>query len=103
MGLQLEDLRDEQKQIAETIGIDAYIELSRKFGGTMIYIAKAEEIQRRLSRDEQIRKEFNGRNYAQLAVKYGLTEVWIRNIVYDKAEEIRKKPIDGQMNLSDYI
>lgn len=99
MELKINDLRDEQRQIAEVIGLEAYLELSRKFGGTTIYVAKAEEIKRRIDRDTQIREEFNGNNYTQLAVKYGLTEVWIRNIVYEKAMEIRKKPIDGQMTL----
>ena len=103
MALTLDDLREEQKQIAEVIGVDAYLDLTRAFGGTSIYIAKAEEILKRADRDRQIREEFNGNNYAQLALKYGLTEVWIRNIVYDKAAEIRKKPLDGQMNLSDFF
>lgn len=103
MELKFEDLRDEQRQIAETIGMEPYLELTRKFGGTSIYIAKAEDIQRRIDRDERIRVEFDGTNYAQLAAKYGLTEVWIRNIVYDKAVEIKRKPIDGQMELSEFL
>lgn len=103
MELKVEDLREEQRQIAETIGIEPYLELSRKYGGTSIYVAKAEEIQSRQERDRRIREEFDGSNYSQLALKYGLTEVWIRNIVYEKAEQIRKKPIDGQMNLTDFL
>lgn len=99
----LDDLREEQKQIAEVIGVDAYLELTRAFGGTSIYIAKAEEIVKRADRDRQIREEFNGNNYSQLALKYGLTEVWIRNIVYDKAAEIKRRPLEGQMNLSDFF
>lgn len=103
MDLKIEELREEQQQIAEVIGVEAYLMLTKRFGGTSIYIAKAEEILQRKSRDEKIRNEFNGSNYSQLATKYGLTEVWIRTIVYDKAEEIKKKPIQGQMSLNDYI
>lgn len=103
MALELEALRGEQRQIAEVIGVENYLKLTREFGGTTIYIAKAEEIVKRNERDEKIREEFDGSNYAQLAVKYGLTEVWVRNIVSEKAEEIRRRPIDGQMNLSDFI
>lgn len=103
MELKFEDLRDEQRQIAEVIGMEPYLELTRKFGGTSIYVAKAEDIQRRIVRDERIRDEFDGTNYSQLAAKYGLTEVWIRNIVYDKAVEIKRKPIDGQMDLSEFL
>lgn len=103
MDLKIEELREEQQQIAEVIGVEAYLMLTKRFGGTSIYIAKAEEILQRKSRDEKIRNEFNGSNYSQLATKYGLTEVWIRTIVYDKAEEIKKKPNEGQMNLNDYL
>lgn len=103
MALELEALREEQRQIAEVIGVENYLKLTRKFGGTTIYIAKAEEIVKRNERDEKIREEFDGSNYAQLAFKYGLTEVWVRNIVSEKAEEIRRRPIDGQMNLPDFI
>lgn len=103
MELTLDDLREEQKQLAKVIGMKAYLDLTRAFGGTTIYIAKAEEIVRRNDRDRQIREEFDGTNTAQLAIKYGLTEVWIRNIVYDKAMEIKRKPIDGQMNIEDFL
>lgn len=103
MALELDDLREEQKQIAEVIGVENYLKLTREFGGTTIYIAKAEEIVKRNERDAKIREEFDGSNYAQLAVKYGLTEVWIRNIVSEKAAEIRRKPIDGQMNILDFM
>lgn len=103
MDLKIEELREEQQQIAEVIGVEAYLMLTKRFGGTSIYIAKAEEILQRKSRDEKIRSEFNGSNYSQLATKYGLTEVWIRTIVYDKSEEIKRKPIEGQMSLNDYL
>lgn len=103
LALKLDDLGEEQRQIAETIGMDAYLSLTKVFGGTTIYVAKANEILRRNERDRRIREEFNGYNYAQLALKYGLTEVWIRNIVSEKAEAIRKKPVDGQMNISDFF
>ncbi len=103
MSLSLNDLKEEQKQIAEVVGMDTYLELTKVFGGTSIYIAKADEIERRNDRNSQILEEFNGSNYRELALKYGLTETWIRNIVFDKAAEIRKKPIDGQMSLSDFL
>jgi Mor family transcriptional regulator len=101
--LKVEDLRIEQQQIVETIGLDSYMQLSKRFGGTMLYVAKAEDLLEKKRRDAKIREEFNGGNYSQLALKFGLTESWIRTIVHDKAEEIRKKPIDGQMNVFDFL
>lgn len=103
MELVMEELREEQRQIAEVIGLESYLQLAKRFGGTSIYIAKAEEILNRKNRDEQIRNEFDGCNYAQLAGKYGLTEVWIRNIVLEKAKEIRAKPMEGQISLLEYL
>ena len=43
----------------------------------------------------------DGSNYTQLAVRYGLTETWIRTIVMEKARELRQKPIDGQISMFD--
>ena len=38
--IQLSDLRGEQREIAQAIGIKAYIELVKLYGGSNIYIAK---------------------------------------------------------------
>ena len=70
--------------------------------GTSIYIPKIESLEKTV-RDELIKEEFDGSNYKELALKYGLTETWIRNIVLDKAKEIKARPIDGQMNLTDFL
>lgn len=101
--IELDDLRDEQRGIAQAIGIEAYLTLSRTYGGMTIYIAKAEDIMERKRRDERIREEYDGTNITRLARKYGLTETWIRNIVSEKAKEIKASPIPGQMNLMEFI
>ena len=72
--VQMENLDEEQKMLAELIGLEAFKSLVRAFNGTSIYIPK-----------------------------FGLTETWIRNIVLDKAKEIKARPIDGQMNLTDFL
>lgn len=100
--IQLENLDEEQKSLAELIGLDAFKNLVRAFNGTSIYIPKIESLEKSV-RDELIREEFDGGNYKELALKYGLTEVWIRNIVIEKAREIKARPIDGQMNLTDFL
>lgn len=92
MELWINDLKEEQRQIAEVIGMEPYLELTKMFGGTSIYIAKADELMKRKDRDRRIREEFDGSNFSQLAVKYGLTEVWIRNIVYGKPAQSGKNP-----------
>lgn len=93
--VKMENLDDEQKILAETVGIDAFKRLVRAFNGTSIYIPKIESLEKAI-RDELIRAEFDGGNYKELALKFGLTETWIRNIVLEKVKEIRAKPIEGQ-------
>lgn len=100
--VQIENLDEEQKTLAELIGLEGLKSLVRAFNGTSIYIPKIESLEKAV-RDELIKEDFNGRNYRELALKYGLTETWIRNIVLDKAREIRMKPIDGQLSMSDLI
>lgn len=100
--VQIENLDEEQKTLAELIGLEGLKSLVRAFNGTSIYIPKIESLEKAV-RDELIKEDFNGRNYRELALKYGLTETWIRNIVLDKAREIRMKPIDGQLSMSDFI
>lgn len=98
----MDQLDEEQKALAGLIGMEAFRSLVRAFNGTPLYIPKIESVEKPV-RDKLIRDEFDGRNYRELAHKYGLTETWIRNIVLDKAREIRRKPIDGQMSLEDFF
>lgn len=89
--LRLEDLTTEQRQIAEEIGIQAYIKLSLLCGGTRPYIAKATELTRN-PRNRRIKEEFTGYNIKQLARKYDLTEDWVRKIVFEN-------DLEGQLPL----
>lgn len=96
--VQMSDLDEEQQQVAELIGLDNYKRLVSVFGGLSIYIPKADAWER-MARDEQIREEFDGYNFKELARRYGLTEVRIRSIVSDKMREVRTRPMDGQQSL----
>lgn len=103
MNLDMDDLRDEQKRIADIIGIESYLKLSNALGGTTVYIAKVSEIVERKNRDERIRREFTGWNYKELALKYGLTETWIRNIVSPIEKQIRTQPMNGQVSVEELL
>lgn len=54
--------------------------LGFQMGGSQPYIPRGTAIARRTD-NERIRHEFNGRNYGQLAARYGLSESRIRQIV----------------------
>lgn len=98
----LEDLREDQQMIAEIIGMDKYIELVKRFAGTQIYIPKLDDFERNL-RNKQICEEFNGYNYEQLAVKYGLTSTMIRIIVKDRTVQIKSGVSKDQISMFDFI
>ena len=78
--IQIEDLPVELAGIAEVIGLPAVLQLVEIYGGEAIYINKRESVYR-AARDRQIRAEFNGRNYRELAQEYGLTVSMVRQIV----------------------
>lgn len=76
-------LREEQKNIINCIGFEHYLMLANEFGGTSIYISKPTVIEKE-ERNNRIIEDYKaGLNFNQLAVKYGLTTVWIREITKD--------------------
>lgn len=80
----ISDLSEDQQDIIECIGIENYYKLSERFGGGAIYIQKPHALNRK-KRNEMIINEYNeGNSYRNIAAKYNLTEVWVRNIIAGK-------------------
>jgi Mor family transcriptional regulator len=67
------------REIAESIGIENLIKLTKIVGGATIYLPKPESLVRPV-RDARIREEFNGYNHLELAKKYEVTDRWIREL-----------------------
>lgn len=83
---EISSFSEEQRDLVECIGIDAYKNLVKNFSGSNVYIPKtATLIAKR--RNRQIYNEFNGSNIKQLAKSYNLSEIQIRRII---AEEYSK-------------
>lgn len=78
--LELEDLTNEQRDLAETITIKKYIDMMKYFGGWNIYIHKPERTNISV-RNRLIRADFDGYNYRDLAMKYNLSTNSIRKII----------------------
>lgn len=97
----LDDLNEEQLQVVEVIGLEAYKRLIYYYAGTSIYIPKFSEIERR-KRNEKIRIEYekNG-DIKALALKYGLSEIQIRTIIGDLFKNKKTGPYEGQVTLFD--
>lgn len=83
--LTMEQLHGNQREYAEVIGLEAYKKLVMKYGGSSIYIGKADDASR-ADRDEEIYRRFNGKNALALAHVYGLAEKTIRDIVRQQRE-----------------
>lgn len=91
----IDDLYGNQRAIAEVIGMEAYIKLSKAFGGDdSLYVAKFDKLEN-IKRNKKIIDEFNGYNHQALAEKYGLSVRMIRSILSD----FNNKPLPGQMSL----
>lgn len=74
------DVPEEYQDIVETIGLDAFLQLTMLCGGQNLYIPKRESIERE-GRDREIRARFNGGNYRALAAQFRLSERQIRKII----------------------
>lgn len=95
------DLDEEQKELVDIIGLEAYKQLLQYYGGSSIYIPKTDALERRI-RNEKICQEYQKtRNTKVLSVKYGLTENQIRNIIADVYQEMKNAPVDGQLSIYD--
>lgn len=100
--IQADDLNEEQQQLAELIGMDNFAKLVRVFGGTSVYIPK-QDIFSRAVRNEKIRQEYDGRNTKTLAIKYGLTERQVYNLVDSAAGKKYARVLSGQMSIFDFL
>ena len=88
-----EDIADRYRPIVDIIGVDAFVELSIYACGDELYFPKPENIVAP-ARNRRVKKEYNGYNLKELAEKYNLTTVQIRNILKDE-------PMIGQMSIFD--
>ncbi|SPD73796.1 conserved hypothetical protein [uncultured Desulfobacterium sp.] len=87
--IQLEDLPEELRDMADIIGFDDVLALVRNYGGAAVYINEWETVARG-ARNRRIRKDFNGVNYKELAREHKLTVSAIRQIL-DEGKESRSK------------
>ena len=99
--LELDDLQGEARELAECIGMEAFRRLLERYGGTgKMYIPQPDKVVIPV-RDVLIRREYNGYNTYELARKWKLSDAYVRQIVKDKAAEIRRAPPDGQLTFDD--
>lgn len=98
--LTLEDLDEDQRQLAECIGLEAYKNLLRNYAGSSIYVRMPDKLTANI-RNEEIRQKFNGYNFRDLAKEFNLSDVSIRRIVSPILAEVKAAPLPGQISLFD--
>lgn len=79
-----EDLPESLGDIIDTIGIENVKELIKLAGGGNVYIPSENSVVKSF-RNKLIKENFDG-NYKDLARRFGITEMQVRNIInYKKA------------------
>ena len=93
----LDDLKPEDfprafQDLVQLLGVRPTVLLSTHFGGLQFYVPKPDALLQK-KRDDLIRLDRQrGMEYRALALKYKLTEVWIRQIC-DHAEDNRQRDL----------
>lgn len=98
--LTIDDLDEEQRELAECIGMDAYKKLLETYAGSPITVRMPNRITLPL-RNKEIKSKFNGYNYRELAREYNLSEDMICKIVSSEIKRIKNAPIKDQILLFD--
>ena len=79
--VRLEDLKNQTaREMAEIIGVENTMKLIIVYSSSTFYMPKMDSIYR-VVRDRRINAEYNGRNVRELAIKYDVSENWVRRIV----------------------
>ena len=81
--LTIDDVPENLKSVACSIGIDAFRSLIKCAGGTSVYLPSERCITKPV-RDRVIRESFCG-DYKELARRFGISEVRVRRIVGEKS------------------
>ena len=78
--IKLDDIPQELVGVANFMGIDKFIEFCNEYGGIAIYFPSKKTLFRN-SRNREIINRYNGKNIKDLARKFEISEVQIRNII----------------------
>ena len=78
--IRFEDIPEEYQDIADALGMEAFLLLTTLCGGQSLYIPKLDSLERE-GRDREIRARFDGGNYRALAAQFRLSERQIRKII----------------------
>ena len=78
-----EDVPEILQNLIDIMGIEAFIELIKQYGGSSLYIPNENSVLKPI-RNRLIKQYFNGHNYKELAKEFKISEMQVRNIIHIK-------------------
>ncbi len=89
--LTVEQLNGFYRDIALDMGVEVAVQMYEHFKGLQVVfptkLLDSEFIQ------TQILKEYDGRNYKQIALKYGYSERWVRKIIKSRTIKMNQEDL----------
>jgi len=76
----LEDFSEEIVSFVDFIGVDMFIDICEKFGGSQLYFPKKESVLR-ASRNREIKRMCSEYSKSEIAKKFGITKRQVENIL----------------------
>lgn len=90
-GLIAEQLNGFYRDIALDMGVEVAVQMYEHYKGLQVVfptkLLDSEFIQ------TQILKEYDGRNYKQIALKYGYSERWVRKIIKSRTTKMNQEDV----------
>ncbi len=80
MEIKMEDIPDNMISMVEIIGMDNFVEITRVYGGDILYIPSYKSLKKQV-RNRKIKTEYDGRNSKELSKNYDLSVSQINRIV----------------------
>ena len=77
-----EDIPEILQGLVDIMGIEAFIQLIKQYGGSSLYIPSENSVLKPI-RNRLIKKHFNGHNYKELAKEFKISEMQVRNIIHN--------------------
>ena len=77
-----EDVPEILQGLVDIMGIEAFIQLIKQYGGSSLYIPNENSVLKPI-RNRLIKEYFNGNNYKQLAKEFKISEMQVRNIIHN--------------------
>ena len=78
--IKVEDVPEGCRDLVEVFGMDVFISLIEYCGGSSLYLPSKGAVVKK-ARNRVIREEFDGGDFRELSVRFGISDMQVRKIV----------------------